>query len=53
MRVDVAREVGQAILWHRFLITGDPITAELIEHIVDEILIPYVSGASGPPGSGR
>jgi AcrR family transcriptional regulator len=43
VRVEVARELGQAILWHRFLVTGDPITAELIEHIVDGILIPYVS----------
>jgi AcrR family transcriptional regulator len=39
--VEVARELGQAMLWHRFLVTGDPITGELIEHIVDEILIPY------------
>lgn len=39
---EVARELGQAMLWHRFLVTGDPITDELITHIVDEILIPYV-----------
>ena len=38
---EVARELGQAMLWHRFLVTGDPITGELIEHIVDEILVPY------------
>jgi AcrR family transcriptional regulator len=38
---EVARELGQAMLWHRFLVTGDPITDELIEHVVDEILIPY------------
>jgi AcrR family transcriptional regulator len=41
--VDVARELGQAVLWHRFLITGDPITNHLIELIVDQILIPFVS----------
>ena len=41
VRIDIARELGQAILWHRFLITGDPITPELVEHIVDHILIPY------------
>ncbi len=29
------------MLWHRLLVSGDPITDELIEHIVDEILIPY------------
>jgi AcrR family transcriptional regulator len=40
--IEVARELGQAFLWHRFLVTGDPITPELIEHIVDEVLIPYV-----------
>ena len=38
---EVARELGQAMLWHRFLVSGDPITDELIVHIVDEILIPY------------
>jgi AcrR family transcriptional regulator len=43
VRIDIARELGQAILWHRFLITGDPITPELVEHIVDNILIPYAS----------
>jgi hypothetical protein len=43
VRIDIARELGQAILWHRFLLTGDPITPELVEHIVDNILIPYAS----------
>jgi len=43
VRVDVARELGQALLWHRFLVTGDDITDELIEHIVDDILTPYVA----------
>jgi AcrR family transcriptional regulator len=41
VRVDVARELGQAVLWHRFLVTGDPITPELIEHVVDAVLVPY------------
>ncbi len=39
--VEVARELGQAILWHRFLVTGDEITEALVEHIVDDILLPY------------
>jgi AcrR family transcriptional regulator len=43
VRIDIARELGQAVLWHRFLVTGDPITPELVEHIVDQILIPYAS----------
>lgn len=41
VRVEVARELGQAMLWHRFLVTGDPITEELIVHVVDGILVPY------------
>ena len=41
VRVDVARELGQAVLWHRFLVTGEEITDELVEHVVDEILVPY------------
>ena len=44
---EVARELGQAVLWHRFLVTGDPITAELVEHVVDEILVPYTRVRSG------
>lgn len=51
--VEIARELGQAILWHRFLITGDPITPGLIEHIVDEILIPYVSPHRPVDSKGR
>ena len=43
VRYDVARELGQAILWHRFLVTGDDITDELITHIVDDILVPYTA----------
>lgn len=39
--VEIVRELGQAILWHRFLVTGDAITDDLIEHIVDQILLPY------------
>jgi AcrR family transcriptional regulator len=38
---EVARELGQAMLWHRFLVTGEAITDELIVHIVDEVLVPY------------
>lgn len=41
VRIEVARELGQAVLWHRFLVTGDEITDELVEHVVDEILVPY------------
>jgi Tetracyclin repressor-like, C-terminal domain len=48
--VDIARELGQAVLWHRFLVTGDPITDELVEHIVDQVLIPFVSPDRRPAG---
>jgi AcrR family transcriptional regulator len=41
--VEIARELGQAVLWHRFLVTGDPVTDELIDHVVDHILLPYVA----------
>lgn len=37
--VDVARELGQAVLWHRFPITGDEINESLVLHI-DAILLP-------------
>jgi len=42
VRVDVARELGQAMIWHRFLVTGDPITDDFVEHLVDAVLVPYV-----------
>jgi AcrR family transcriptional regulator len=42
VRFDVARELAQATVWYRFLVTGGEITNEFVEHIVDDILIPYV-----------
>lgn len=38
--VDVVRELGHSVLWHRLLITGDPIADELVVQLVDEILAP-------------
>lgn len=43
VNVDIARELGQSVLWHRLLITGDPITDDLIVTLVDEVLVPYVA----------
>ena len=43
VRIEVARELGQAMLWHRFLVTGDPISDELVVHIVDDVLVPYTT----------
>jgi len=47
---EVARELGQSVLWHRFLVTGDPITDDLVEHVVDEVLVPYTR-VRVPPGT--
>jgi AcrR family transcriptional regulator len=41
--VDVARELGQSVLWHRLLITGDPIDDDLVVRLVDEVLVPFVA----------
>ncbi len=41
--VEIARELGQSVLWHRLLITGDPITDALIVALVDEVLVPLVT----------
>jgi AcrR family transcriptional regulator len=46
---EIARELGQSFLWHRFLVTGDPITDQLLEHIVDDILIPYTRARNEAP----
>lgn len=41
--VEIARELAQSVLWHRLLITGDPITDELVVQLVDEVLVPFVA----------
>ncbi|WP_336031866.1 TetR/AcrR family transcriptional regulator [Geodermatophilus sp. FMUSA9-8] len=40
--VDLLRELGQSVLWHRFLVTGDPITDDVVVRVVDEVLVPLV-----------
>ncbi len=49
--VDIARELGQSVLWHRLLITGDPIDDALVVRLVDEVLVPFV--APPVPTTGR
>jgi AcrR family transcriptional regulator len=51
--VDLLRELGQGVLWHRFLITGDPVSDDVVVRIVDEVLVPLVSPSppAGPPAS--
>ncbi len=46
--VEIARELGQSVLWHRLLITGDPITDDLVVQLVDEVLVPFVRPAHRP-----
>lgn len=41
--VEIARELGQSVLWHRLLVTGDPIDDELVVQLVDEVLVPFVA----------
>jgi AcrR family transcriptional regulator len=41
--VEIARELGQSVLWHRLLITGDPITDQLVVQLVDEVLVPFAA----------
>lgn len=41
--VEIARELGQSVLWHRLLVTGDPITDGLVVRLVDEVLVPFVA----------
>jgi AcrR family transcriptional regulator len=41
--VEIARELGQSVLWHRLLITGDPITDELVVALVDDVLVPFAA----------
>lgn len=46
--VAIARELGQSVLWHRLLITGDPIDDDLVVQLVDEVLVPFVAPRSTP-----
>lgn len=41
--VHIARELGQSVLWHRLLVSGDPIDDALVVELVDEVLVPFVS----------
>lgn len=43
--IELARELGQSVLWHRLLVTGDPIDPELARRLVDEVLVPFADPA--------
>jgi len=47
--VEIIRELGQSVLWHRLLITGDPIDDDLIVTLVDDVLVPLVTPAAPTP----
>jgi AcrR family transcriptional regulator len=46
--IEIAWELAPSVLWHRLLITGDPITDDLVMQLVDEVLVPYVGPRSSP-----
>ena len=48
--MDILRELAQSVLWHRLLVTGDPVDDDLAVRLVDDILIPLVTPA---PTTGR
>ncbi|MBX7454496.1 TetR/AcrR family transcriptional regulator [Mycolicibacterium sp. 3033] len=41
--IGVIRELGQSVLWHHLLITGDPIDDELVLTLVDEVILPLTA----------
>lgn len=41
--VELVRELGQSVLWHRLLITGDPIEDDVVTQLVDEVLTPLTA----------
>lgn len=40
---EILRELGQSVLWHRLLISGDPIDHQVATQLVDEILMPLAA----------
>ena len=40
LEVDIVSELGQAVLWHRLLITGDPVDDAFIDRVLDEVVMP-------------
>jgi hypothetical protein len=47
--VDIARELGQSVLWHRFLISGDTLDDRFLQRLVDEVLVPFVTPSASSP----
>ncbi|MCD2443273.1 TetR/AcrR family transcriptional regulator [Agromyces sp. SYSU K20354] len=40
LEVDLVSELGQAVLWHRLLITGDPVDEAFIDRVLDDVVMP-------------
>lgn len=49
--VGILRELGQSVLWHRLLISGDPIDDHLVTQLVDEVLTPLARPSTAPTTS--
>lgn len=45
---DIVSELGQAVLWHRLLITGDEIDEAFIDRILDEVVLPLATRFAPP-----
>lgn len=50
--IGLLRELGQSVLWHRLLITGDPIDDDLVTRLVDEVMMPLAHPPGAPTTSG-
>ena len=48
---DIVWELAQSVLFHRLLVSGDPITEGLVARLIDEVLIPlcYPASSCCPP----
>ncbi len=46
--LDVLRDLGQAVLSYRLLISGDPIDDDLVLTLVDRVLMPLATSTSAP-----
>ena len=50
--VELLRELGQSVLCHHLLITGDPIDDDLVGRLVDDIVMPLALPPSAPTTTG-
>lgn len=51
--IDLVSELGQAVLWHRLLITGDLVDEAFIDRLLDEVVMPLslTGGTGGAPAA--